>query len=84
MEASKNSKRAMASADRLGKLMPGVAHMIHMPSHIYIRNGEYKKGIIVNEMSVKGYVPGEAFNEFHTCTKPCPRRLKFNDITNAS
>lgn len=55
VEASKNSKRAMASADRLGKLMPGVAHMIHMPSHIYIRNGEYAKGITVNEMSVKGY-----------------------------
>ncbi len=55
VEASKNSKRAMASADRLGALMPGVAHMIHMPSHIYIRNGEYAKGIKVNEMSVKGY-----------------------------
>ena len=55
VEASKNSKRAMASADRLGKLMPGVAHMIHMPSHIYIRNGKYAAGIKVNEMSVKGY-----------------------------
>ena len=55
VEASKNSKRAMASADKLGKLMPGVSHMIHMPSHIYIRNGEYAKGIKVNEMSVKGY-----------------------------
>ena len=55
VEASKNSKRAMASADKLGKLMPGVSHMIHMPSHIYIRNGEYAKGIRVNEMSVKSY-----------------------------
>ena len=55
VEASKNSKRAMASADKLGKLMPGVSHMIHMPSHIYIRNGQYAKGIKVNEMGVKGY-----------------------------
>lgn len=55
VEASKNSKRAMPSADKLGKLMPGVSHMIHMPSHIYIRNGEYAKGIKVNEMGVKGY-----------------------------
>jgi tetratricopeptide (TPR) repeat protein len=55
VEASPNSKRAMASADRLGKLMPGVAHMIHMPSHIYIRNGKYAQGITVNEMSVTGY-----------------------------
>ena len=55
VEASKNSKRAMVSADKLGNLMPGVSHMIHMPSHIYIRNGEYAKGIKVNEMGVKGY-----------------------------
>ena len=55
VEASKNSKRAMPSADKLGKLMPGVSHMIHMPSHIYIRNGQYAKGIQVNEMGVKGY-----------------------------
>ena len=55
VEASKNSKRAMASANRLGNLMPGVAHMIHMPSHIYMRNGKYTSGEKVNEMSVKGY-----------------------------
>ena len=55
VEASKDAKRAMASANRLGKLMPGVAHMIHMPSHIYIRTGNYTEGITVNEMSVKGY-----------------------------
>ncbi len=55
IEASPTPAKAIASADRLGKLMPGVAHMIHMPSHIYIRSGNYKKGITVNEMSVKGY-----------------------------
>jgi hypothetical protein len=55
VEASFDSKRAMPSADRLGKLMPGVSHMIHMPSHIYIRNGKYTEGIKVNEMSVTGY-----------------------------
>lgn len=55
VEASPNPSIAIASADRLGKLMPGVAHMIHMPSHIYIRSGHYKKGIQVNELSVTGY-----------------------------
>ena len=55
VEASKNSNRAMPSADKLGKLMPGVSHMIHMPSHIYIRNGQYAKGMKVNEMGVEGY-----------------------------
>lgn len=55
VEASKNPQRALASADRLGRLMPGVAHMVHMPSHIYIRSGNYQQGSKVNEMSVKGY-----------------------------
>ena len=55
VEASPKPARAIASANRLGRLMPGVAHMIHMPSHIYIRSGNYEQGIKVNEMSVKGY-----------------------------
>ncbi len=55
VEASKNPQRALPSAERLGRLMPGVAHMIHMPSHIYIRSGNYEQGIKVNELSVKGY-----------------------------
>ncbi|MGG9972538.1 hypothetical protein ACQ33O_12160 [Ferruginibacter sp. SUN002] len=55
IEASPKPQKAIASADRLGKLMPGVAHMVHMPSHIYIRSGNYKQGIKVNEMAVKGY-----------------------------
>ncbi|HMJ45757.1 MAG TPA: hypothetical protein VK498_00410 [Ferruginibacter sp.] len=55
VEASPDPGRALASADRLGKLMPSVSHMIHMPSHIYIRTGNYSKGIAVNEASIAGY-----------------------------
>ncbi|MEO6731031.1 MAG: hypothetical protein ABIN01_07420 [Ferruginibacter sp.] len=54
-EASGNPQRALPSANRLSKLMPSVSHMVHMPSHIYIRSGLYKEGMKVNEMSVKGY-----------------------------
>jgi hypothetical protein len=43
-EASGNPQRALASADRLSKLMPMVSHMVHMPSHIYIRSGLYNEG----------------------------------------
>jgi hypothetical protein len=43
VEASPNPGRALASADRLGKMMPDVSHMVHMPSHIYIRTGNYEK-----------------------------------------
>ena len=55
VEASANPQRALPSADLLSKLMPSVSHMVHMPSHIYIRSGMYTEGTIVNEMSVKGY-----------------------------
>ena len=35
--------------------MPGVSHVVHMPSHIFIRTGYYKKGEAVNEKAVKSY-----------------------------
>ncbi|MEO5892984.1 MAG: hypothetical protein ABIQ31_22230, partial [Ferruginibacter sp.] len=55
VEASADPQRALPSADLLSKLMPSVSHMVHMPSHIYIRTGFYDKGMKVNELSVKGY-----------------------------
>lgn len=52
-EASAYPEKAMASADRLESLMPGAGHMVHMPSHIYIRTGRYADGTKVNERAVK-------------------------------
>ncbi len=53
VEASKQPGRATKSADRLQTLMPGAGHMVHMPSHIYIRTGDYAKGAWSNEQAVK-------------------------------
>lgn len=55
MEPSPFASLAIASADRLGKLNPGLSHVVHMPSHIYLRTGNYKKGIEVNEAAVASY-----------------------------
>jgi tetratricopeptide (TPR) repeat protein len=55
VEASPFPGKAKASADRLSSLAPGVAHMVHMPSHIYIRTGQYAKGAKVNEDALKQY-----------------------------
>ena len=55
VEASDRPQRALAAAKKLPSLMPGVAHMVHMPSHIYIRSGYYGMGTTVNEQAVKGY-----------------------------
>lgn len=48
-EASRTPGVALASADSLIKLFPGVAHMVHMSSHEYERIGYYSKGVDANE-----------------------------------
>jgi tetratricopeptide (TPR) repeat protein len=52
-EASSNPGAATSSADLLRDLVPGSGHLAHMPSHIYIRTGRYKDGILANQKAVK-------------------------------
>lgn len=40
------------SADRLGSLMPGAGHMVHMPGHIYMRVGRYEDAVKVNHEAI--------------------------------
>ncbi|MCW3120033.1 MAG: hypothetical protein JWM28_4115, partial [Chitinophagaceae bacterium] len=55
MEGSPFPEKALASANRLGNLNPGLSHLVHMPSHIYLRTGYYHKGYTANEEAVKQY-----------------------------
>ncbi|MEO7801819.1 MAG: hypothetical protein ABIR81_07460 [Ginsengibacter sp.] len=55
IEGSKHPEKALEVANRLGSFMPGLSHLVHMPSHIYIRSGYYEKGIKVNQDAIKGY-----------------------------
>ena len=48
-EASQHPEAALHSADVLQELMPGVAHMVHMASHMYQRTGLYAKGVSIND-----------------------------------
>jgi hypothetical protein len=41
VEASRHPERALPSAARLETLVPSAGHLVHMPSHIYIRTGSY-------------------------------------------
>lgn len=43
---------AVPSADRLGSLMPAAGHLVHMPSHIYIRVGRYKDAVESNQKAI--------------------------------
>ena len=42
-------KKAEAAADRLGGLVPVAGHLVHMPSHIYLRLGRYADAVTANE-----------------------------------
>ena len=53
VEASPDPARAMASADRLGALAPGAGHLVHMPSHIYIRTGRFHDAAETNASAIK-------------------------------
>lgn len=53
-------ERGEAPADRLRRVVPGAGHLVHMPSHIYIRVGRYHDGSLANELAV------EADNDYVT------------------
>lgn len=48
VEASRNPARGSVAAGRLETLVPGAGHLVHMPSHIYIRTGEYARSARTN------------------------------------
>lgn len=39
---------AVPSAEKLGSLMPAAGHIVHMPSHIFIRVGRYEDAVKAN------------------------------------
>jgi tetratricopeptide (TPR) repeat protein len=41
IEASTEAHKALPCARRLGSLMPGAGHLVHMPTHIYIKLGQW-------------------------------------------
>jgi tetratricopeptide (TPR) repeat protein len=53
VEASPHPERADAAAERLRDLQPGLAHNVHMPSHIDIRRGRWHEAIAQNAKAVE-------------------------------
>ncbi|TDI85146.1 MAG: hypothetical protein E2O78_05040 [Caldithrix sp.] len=52
VEASHNPERGMTAAQHLENVVPGAGHLVHMPSHIYIRVGNYHEGTLANERAI--------------------------------
>ncbi len=53
MEAGPEAAKAVPAAEGLEPLTPGLGHLIHMPSHIYIWTGRYDDVIRVNQRAVE-------------------------------
>lgn len=54
VEASGHPERGLKSAKAFDDdLVAGAGHLVHMPSHIYIRTGDYHKGTVSNIRSVE-------------------------------
>ncbi|MFG0247092.1 MAG: hypothetical protein ACF8MF_13675 [Phycisphaerales bacterium JB052] len=52
MEASDDPDRAVAAAERLTNIVPGSGHLVHMPSHIFIRVGRYPDAADSNRAAI--------------------------------
>ncbi len=53
LEASPNPENALESANFFDDgLVPNAGHLVHMPSHIYIRTGDYHKGTLSNIQAI--------------------------------
>jgi tetratricopeptide (TPR) repeat protein len=63
VEASNEASKAVPCAKRLGTLMPGAGHLVHMPTHIYIKLGQWELAAEHNEHAV--HADEEFINERH-------------------
>ncbi|GAA4424136.1 hypothetical protein GCM10023188_03640 [Pontibacter saemangeumensis] len=52
-EASRHPEAAKSSAQLLETLVPAAGHLLHMPSHTYIRTGDYHAGTRANLRAVQ-------------------------------
>jgi len=52
VEASGNPERALRAADTVAATMPGAGHIVHMPSHIYMRVGRYQDATETNRRAI--------------------------------
>lgn len=75
VEASTTPEMALPSAERLGDMMPGAGHLVHMPAHIFQRIGRYADA---SEANRKAAVSDRAYIEKAKPTGYYPMYLGHN------
>ena len=53
IEASPWPEKGIGAAERLQALVPGSGHLVHMPSHIFIRTGRYAQAVAANQRAIE-------------------------------
>jgi tetratricopeptide (TPR) repeat protein len=53
LEMSNQPERARGSAEALATMCPDAGHMNHMPGHVYVLCGEYRKAAIASEKAIR-------------------------------
>lgn len=76
LEASQHPDKAIAAADRLRDLQPGLAHNVHMPTHIDIRVGQWQKAIDWNARAIDSAIA------YHKVSGPAKGLLIFYEAHN--
>ena len=69
MEASPSPQVALPAANRLRNAMPGVGHLIHMPTHIDVLLGDYAQVIQSNQRAIEAdiqFLRREGAENFYT------------------
>ena len=69
MEASPSPQVALPAANRLRKSMPGLGHLIHMPTHIDVLLGDYAQVITSNQQAIEAdreFLRREGADNFYT------------------
>ena len=66
LDGSPTPERGLTTAKRLETLSAGAGHLLHMPSHIYMRVGDYREAVATNRKAVAAdhtYGPGHGIYE---------------------
>lgn len=98
LDTSPHPEYALPSASRLGQLTPGIGHLVHMPTHIYLSLGDYDATARLNEQAAEAdraymrltgvtmnvYAMGYYFHNLHMVVRARAEQGRFEDARRAA
>jgi tetratricopeptide (TPR) repeat protein len=98
LDTSPHPEFALPSAGRLAHFAPGMGHLVHMPTHIYLSLGDYDAAARLNEqaaeadrdymkltgVSMNVYIIGYYFHNLHMATRAHAEQGRFADARRAA